>query len=704
MEVRHKRDPKTKTQEISKSKKPSIRGSSRRDLLNYRISQRLGVREEENIEFYPTFEKSPNDYANVEKSVSSDSSLEKESVGPLQKGSGNSFIKLLLKKIKIEGDIKKFMKSIITKNYADTQEYNPKFNFLRCLKVFIYHMGWFCFGYLFGLVLILIEGRNLTKNMGFLIGKQVKLAAPQTVAHFCFLSYLVLTFIIPNKSWYGDNGWRFLVVIMMCRAFVIGVRYGFMSKMRYKLLKSKANFDWITADFLFFGWLELTPKTLRQEIAATKARIEINEDEFEFTFSKDLPKALDIKLSKDDYYEDSKNNSEFKNSIHLQKQIISNKRRASEMSFDEEMTMIHQPEISTPRRANLRDSKKSIMQIYARFRPKEKVKKSESIVSRKLFKGEPILREMGLLESTLNSSFAPLIVIVIVRLILPTLSNLIENDFKLGLHWYEYSLIVFESIIIMLIYGVNLTFMYAGVIDFRRKLFFMKILNNLISPNKDKDFIFSSYFPTLNICSIRNLNSWLLLREAALDLGKKYTQRIFVYCSVFMFFYLSLFALIVLSLLRLLRYDFSIGFYITGTFDVLVILGIMLTIIRMGAKVNKFYDKHKRSILWIKKQVWKAKTNYGLVISQKYCRYLNQKKFAEMLQSMNLKRNKREEYFDKLLEQIDIIKEQLEFSKETDPLKLMGLTCSDQLLASIYTGLASIAFAFFQSFYLELRE
>lgn len=72
-----------------------------------------------------------------------------------------------------------------------------------------------------------------------------------------------------------------------------------MSKMRYKLLKSKANFDWITADFLFFGWLELTPKTLRQEIAATKARTEINEDEFEFTFSKDLPKALDTKLSKD---------------------------------------------------------------------------------------------------------------------------------------------------------------------------------------------------------------------------------------------------------------------------------------------------------------------------------------------------------------------------------------------------------------------
>lgn len=318
-----------------------------------------------------------------------------------------------------------------------------------------------------------------------------------------------------------------------------------------------------------------------------------------------------------------------------------------------------------------------------------------TIKNKKLYKGEPILREMGLLESTTNSSFSPLVVIVVIRLILPTLANLIENDFKIPLNWYEYSIILLEAIIIILIYGVNLTFMYAGIIDFRRKHFFMKILNNMIAPDKDKEFIFSSYFPTLNILSIKNLNSWLLLRESALDLGKKYTQRIFVYCSVFMFFYLSLFLVIVLSLLGIFRYDFSYGFYITGIYDVLIVLGIMLQIIRTGAKVNKYFDKHKKNILWLKKQVWKAKNNYSLVISQKYCRYVNQKKFAEMLQAMNLsKKVKRDEYLDKLIEQIDIIKEELEFAKETNPLKLMGLTCSDSLIASIYTGLVSVAFAF----------
>lgn len=106
---------------------------------------------------------------------------------------------------------------------------------------------------------------------------------------------------------------------------------------------------------------------------------------------------------------------------------------------------------------------------------------------------------MGLLESTLNLSITPLVFIVLARLAIPTLSNLIENDFDIGLQWYEYSLILMEGILIIMIYGVNLTFMYAGVIDFRRKLFFMKVLNTFINFDTDKDFIFSSYFPALNI-------------------------------------------------------------------------------------------------------------------------------------------------------------------------------------------------------------
>ena len=75
-----------------------------------------------------------------------------------------------------------------------------------------------------------------------------------------------------------------------------------------------------------------------------------------------------------------------------------------------------------------------------------------------------------------------------------------------------------------------------------------------------------------------------------------------------------------------------------------------------------------------------------------------------MLQEMNLKQSKRDEYFENLLQQIDIIKENLEFNKEVRPLKLMGLKASDELLASIYTAIFSISFALFEKFWSSMKS
>ena len=160
-------------------------------------------------------------------------------------------------------------------------------------------MCWFVFGYFFGFVLIFIEGKRLTQNMGFLLGSQIKLGSPQTVAHIAFITYFLISFLTPDSQWFSMADKPLLAFVMITRAFIIGVRYGFMSKARYKMMKSPANFDWITNDFLFFGWLQLSPKTLKDEIKATKARVEINEDEFEFTFGQEIPDQLKQKLEKE---------------------------------------------------------------------------------------------------------------------------------------------------------------------------------------------------------------------------------------------------------------------------------------------------------------------------------------------------------------------------------------------------------------------
>ena len=169
-----------------------------------------------------------------------------------------------------------------------------------------------------------------------------------------------------------------------------------------------------------------------------------------------------------------------------------------------------------------------------------------------------------------------------------------------------------------------------------------------------------------------------------------------------MAFYLAFFIVLVLALMGILQINFPLGMYLTGIFDILVILGFLLKMLQIGAKVNEQIDIHKGVLLDLKKQVWKAKHNYSLIISQKYSRFIHEKVFAHLLISKKLKPSKRKDYLENMGEIIDIIIAELEYNKETRPLKLMGLKATSELLTSIYAGLVSIIFAVLQTFYSDL--
>jgi hypothetical protein len=607
---------------------------------------------------------------------------------------------ILFKHIHIEGgSLAKALQSIVAKTYVEKKEYEIKFNFLRWIKIFIYHLWWFCFGYLFGFVLCLIEGKSKTKNMGFLLGKHVKLGSAQTIAHVCFITFILTSFLLPTKGLnYGDR--LFIILIIVTRSFIIGVRYGFMSDARYNLMKKDANFEWITNDFLFLGWLKLSPKTLKQEIEATKHRTQIIEQEFTFTFIQTLNSELAEKFQKEDYYEINKfDEKELKSKINIQKSVIFKKRKETWGSIiDDEFEIIHDIEKGKLSR------RKMLQRIESEHESEKTISPRPFQQPKVAYKGATILREMGLLESGVNSSSWPLMIVVAVRISLPIFVLILNNNYGLALYWYEYLMLLWSIIIIVLIYGVNLTFIYAGIIDFRRKLFFMKILHSMITPDKDKYFAFSTFFPTLNICHTQNLNSWMILRTASLDLGKKYTQRIFMYCSVFMAFYLSFFVFLLLSFLGILNYKLPLIVYMTGMYDVMIILGIILVMIKLGAQVNEFSDIHKGIFINLKKQFWDAKNHYHSLIVRNLSRSPTQKVFRDLLKTMNIAPMKRNEYFDEWIALLDIINENLDYNKQTRPLKLMGLTASKELLNSIYTAIVSIIFAISQVFYSSLIE
>ena len=91
------------------------------------------------------------------------------------------------------------------------------------------------------------------------------------------------------------------------------------------------------------GWVSPTPKLLNEEIRATNHRLEIDNDNFTFTFIQDLPEEFSIKLSKDDYYEDKEYAAkDFKKRIAEQKRWIFKTRKDHGSSLgDEEFNIIH---------------------------------------------------------------------------------------------------------------------------------------------------------------------------------------------------------------------------------------------------------------------------------------------------------------------------------------------------------------------------
>ena len=139
-----------------------------------------------------------------------------------------------------------------------------------------------------------------------------------------------------------------------------------------------------------------------------------------------------------------------------------------------------------------------------------------------------------------------------------------------------------------------------GITDYKRKLFYMKILNSMISFDKDQKFTFSTYFPTINIAYAKNINSWMSLRNAWLDLGSKYTLRISSYWSVFLAFYTAFLIFTSLSLFGILDIELPIILYVAGYYDIIVILGILFIMLQTGAYINDYYDIHKGMLLQYK--------------------------------------------------------------------------------------------------------
>ena len=145
--------------------------------------------------------------------------------------------------------INKALKSNHITNVLDVSEYKVKFKFFRLLKYMIYHLIFFFLGPLIIPILWIFESKSMAENASFLPTKSGK-----SVFFLQYFQWLICTSINvfwllrlldpyqhERGEWLSEvyfETYLYHILHIFIRSFIIGVRYGFCSEMRYLMLKS----------------------------------------------------------------------------------------------------------------------------------------------------------------------------------------------------------------------------------------------------------------------------------------------------------------------------------------------------------------------------------------------------------------------------------------------------------------------------------
>lgn len=184
-----------------------------------------------------------------------------------------------------------------------------------------------------------------------------------------------------------------------------------------------------------------------------------------------------------------------------------------------------------------------------------------------------------------------------------------------GFEWDGIVYTIVENLTLLLFLMQNYFFIYIGFIDFHRRFHMIQTVGAMILPMKEGYSIKYRIFPTINLACRTSIHSWFLLRQATLDFGKKYMNRIFIYASTFLGGYTFYLVIILLSFFKILNYEFTLIFNSLAIFDIFLVLASVLSILHYGAAINEQYIYDMGHLLKIKQSLMFVQAHLGKILS-----------------------------------------------------------------------------------------
>ena len=150
-----------------------------------------------------------------------------------------------------------------------------------------------------------------------------------------------------------------------------------------------------------------------------------------------------------------------------------------------------------------------------------------------------MMREIALFSGAMQLTFSVVLIVSLFRILLPYLVRRYQYGSVFhGFNWDSWLYSFFEFTAGFYLVFINYTFVFAGFIDFQRRMMMLKTCGVMIDPVKTNYKNEYRMFPTINFLDIQSLHSWFLMRQCLMDIGRKYMSRIFIYSSAFLGCYL----------------------------------------------------------------------------------------------------------------------------------------------------------------------
>lgn len=295
-----------------------------------------------------------------------------------------------------------------------------------------------------------------------------------------------------------------------------------------------------------------------------------------------------------------------------------------------------------------------------------------------------------------------------------------------GKEWIDQFSILYDILIFIFVFYKMMLFVEIGGNDYNRRLFCMKALSAMITPDKSLLDPELKVVPTINFFCPINLNNWLNSRLILMDVGLRFMKRIEIYASSLLVTYLLIIFIGLLGNLEILQYFSFVKYpiiYLVGYTQAIIFFFVIYRMILLGVKLNSYFQIHKTEISYLKFSVNYILMNWEIFMSmstyvnpyltkakeyyyhcQQYHRRFSIEKIDEhRLYGIQIPKTEQEfkEHLTKLIRCYDEILEKIEIEEKSKPVKLIGIKIDSNFMKDFYIALITFFVSLFQYFFMD---